>query len=74
MILHLLRRILQPFLYTEASIAELHHFHVDGTFDINAVPLHRKKNCITFSYTVRKAKRDAGPQHKGDEKFRHPYR
>jgi hypothetical protein len=24
--------------------------------------------------TVRKAKRDAGPQHKGDGKFRHPYR
>jgi hypothetical protein len=26
------------------------------------------------SFTVRKAKRDAGPQHKGDGKFRRPYR
>jgi hypothetical protein len=26
------------------------------------------------NYTVRKAKRDAGPQHKVDGKFRHPYR
>jgi hypothetical protein len=26
------------------------------------------------SLTVRKAKRDTGPQHKGDGKFRHPYR
>jgi hypothetical protein len=24
-------------------------------------------------YTVKKAERDAGPQHKGDGKFRHPY-
>jgi hypothetical protein len=26
------------------------------------------------AYTVSKAKREAGPQHKGDGKFRHPYR
>jgi hypothetical protein len=29
---------------------------------------------IVNLYTVRKDKRDAGPQHKGDGKFRHPYR
>jgi hypothetical protein len=27
-----------------------------------------------IKYTVRKAKRDAGPQHKGDGKFRYSYR
>jgi hypothetical protein len=35
--------------------------------------LHIRKCCHTIC-TVRKAKSEAGPQHKGDGKFRHPYR
>jgi hypothetical protein len=34
----------------------------------------RLKPFFVTLYTVRKAKRDARPQDKGDGKFRHPYR
>jgi hypothetical protein len=33
-----------------------------------------KLNFLTIIHTVTKAKHDAGAQHKGDGKFRHPHR
>jgi hypothetical protein len=36
------------------------------------IPNMAKDSYSILSYTVKKAKRDAGAQHAGDGKFRHP--
>jgi hypothetical protein len=61
--------------YAGMCITPLEAYSRDADVD-NALKSTKNKGILSefVMYTVRKAKRHAGPQHKGDGKFRHPYK